>query len=125
VRLGAFFEIPDFDKDGNPMPDLPAGSTKDLTIKLKIDIRRFLPLSNLKYLPKFVGNFELRVRFSTAGLVCAPLPVTDVFQTIMEAGRLFVRTGTGVPVQISSCFVPMGQQFTMLGTITYSDLFRN
>ena len=46
-------------------------------IYLKIDIRRFLPLSGVKYLPAFVGNLELRVKFSTAGLVCVPMPWTD------------------------------------------------
>jgi hypothetical protein len=39
------------------------------TIKLKIDLRRFLPLSNIKYLPAFAGKIELRLYFSTQGLV--------------------------------------------------------
>ena len=33
---------------------------------LKIDLRRFLPLSNIKYLPAFAGKIELRLYFSTA-----------------------------------------------------------
>jgi hypothetical protein len=49
------------------MVDWPAGTSFDMNIPLKIEIRRFLPLSNVKYLPKFVGNFELRVKFSPAG----------------------------------------------------------
>ena len=43
------------------------------TIHLKIDLRRFLPLSNIKYLPAFAGKIELRLYFSCAGLVYCPL----------------------------------------------------
>ena len=42
-------------------------------IHLKIDIRRFLPFAAIKYLPEFVGNFELRIKFGISGLVCTPL----------------------------------------------------
>jgi hypothetical protein len=40
-------------------------------IKLKIDARRFLPLSNVKFLPAFAGKLELKLYFGTAGLVVA------------------------------------------------------
>ena len=42
-------------------------------IHLKIDLRRFLPLSNIKYLPAFAGKIELRLFFSCAGMVCCPV----------------------------------------------------
>lgn len=42
------------------------------TINLKIDLRRFLPISNIKYLPAFAGKIELRLYFSCAGLVYCP-----------------------------------------------------
>ena len=42
------------------------------TIHLKIDLRRFLPLSNIKYLPAFAGKIELRLYFSCAGMVHCP-----------------------------------------------------
>jgi hypothetical protein len=45
------------------------GANDPYKITLKIDLRRFLPLASIKYLPKFVGNFELRIKFSPAGLV--------------------------------------------------------
>ena len=48
------------------------GETAEGTIKLKIDLRRFLPLSNIKYLPAFAGKIELRLYFSCAGMVCCP-----------------------------------------------------
>ena len=45
----------------------------EVTIPLKIDLRRFLPLSNIKYLPAFAGKFELKVMFGTQGLVWCPV----------------------------------------------------
>ena len=42
-------------------------------IPIKIDLRRFLPLSNIKYLPAFVGKLELKVMFGTSGLVWCPV----------------------------------------------------
>lgn len=46
---------------------------KDVEIPFRIDIRRFLPLSDIKYLPAFAGKIELKVLFSTAGLVYSPV----------------------------------------------------
>ncbi len=46
---------------------------KKIKIPLKIDIKRFLPLSNIKYLPAFAGKLELRLYFSCAGMVCCPV----------------------------------------------------
>ena len=43
------------------------------TIRLKIDLRRFLPLSNIKYLSAFAGKIELRLYFSTASMVYCPV----------------------------------------------------
>jgi hypothetical protein len=42
-----------------------------LSITLKIDFRRFLPFSAIKYLPAFVQNLQLKVQFSTRGMVVA------------------------------------------------------
>ena len=46
---------------------------KTETIHLKIDLKRFLPLSNIKYLPAFAGKLELRLYFSCAGMVYCPV----------------------------------------------------
>lgn len=46
---------------------------KNITIPLKIDLRRFLPLSNIKYLPAFAGKLELKIMFGTQGLVYCPV----------------------------------------------------
>ena len=44
----------------------------NIIIPLKIDLRRFLPLSNIKYLPSFAGKLELKIMFGTQGLVYCP-----------------------------------------------------
>jgi hypothetical protein len=54
--------------------------SKTVTIKLKIDIRRFLPLSNVKYLPAFAGKIELHVQFGTAGLVWCPISPVEAWK---------------------------------------------
>ena len=48
-------------------------SSTDNIISLKIDFRRFLPLATIKYIPDFIGNLEMRIKFSLDGLVVAPL----------------------------------------------------
>ena len=44
-----------------------------IVIPLKIDLRRFLPLSNIKYLPAFAGKLELKIMFGLQGLVYTPV----------------------------------------------------
>ena len=48
-------------------------SDNALRITLKIDFRRFLPLATIKYIPDFIGNLEMRIKFSIDGLVVAPV----------------------------------------------------
>ena len=48
-------------------------SIPNIDIPVKIDLRRFLPLSNIKYLPAFAGKMELKIMFGTAGLVWCPV----------------------------------------------------
>ena len=53
--------------------DWGTATTKDnVVIPLKIDLRRFLPLSNIKYLPAFAGKIELRIEFGTKAMVYTP-----------------------------------------------------
>ena len=60
----------------------------DNKIKLKIDLRRFLPLATIKYLPEFVGNLELRLKFSIDGLVCAPIGYDGIIGYKGNDGRI-------------------------------------
>lgn len=83
-----------------------------LTIKLKIDLRRFLPLSNIKYLPAFAGKIELRVYFSTAGLVCCPINPLTCF----PATKPSVLNGYEV-AEVLTEFIPLGEEFDMTKSI--------
>lgn len=79
-------------------------------IKLKIDLRRFLPLATIKYLPEFVGNLELRLFFSMDGLVCAPLGFDGVAGCSANAGKLIISPASGYTGQgITNKFVPYSE----------------
>lgn len=86
--------------------DLTNTGEQEVNIALKIDIRRFLPLSSIKYLPAFVGNLELRLKFSTDGMVCCPMPYTDLLTS--PGKRNYVKNID----KYTTSFVPLGQVFT-------------
>ena len=83
--------------------DLTSDAEQILTISLKIDIRRFLPLSSVKYLPAFVGNLELRLKFSTDGMVCCPMPYTDLITDPVKRNKIVT-----LP-PITTSFMPFGE----------------
>ena len=85
-----------------------SSQTKTRTIKLKIDLRRFLPLSNIKYLPAFAGKIELRLYFSIAGLVVAPVNPLVAFDH--KYNLLYNYTIDPV----SNHFCPVGENFVMI-----------
>ena len=58
----------------------------EVKIPLCIPLRSILPLSNIRYLPAFAGKIELRVFFSTAGMVYCPIGY-DAF--IKTKGNLY------------------------------------
>jgi hypothetical protein len=97
-RSGALFEIS------------TAGALASATgsISIKIDLRRFLPLSSIKYLPEFAGNIQLRIKFSTAGLVYCPVGLKDTLGTLYNAGKY---------VAITNRFLPFGDPLTVINTI--------
>ncbi|MBO5712562.1 MAG: hypothetical protein J6R47_06950, partial [Acholeplasmatales bacterium] len=70
---GAYCDFGSILNDKGALTDYIAGKPYEINIPLKIDLRRFLPLSNIKYLPAFAGKIELRVCFSTTALVCTPV----------------------------------------------------
>lgn len=98
--------------------DFSDGSTtKDFNIKLKIDIRRFLPLSNIKFMPAFAGKLELRIKVSTEGMVCA---LSDPKLTCFQ-GRIDRCSTVPLPA-ITNEFVPMNEKITMItGSVKVSD----
>jgi hypothetical protein len=80
--------------------------------KLKIDIRRFLPLSNIKYLPAFAGKLELRLMFGTAGMVVAPINPFAVWQDWCSPA-FYNHPDIQLP-SITNEFLPIGVEFKML-----------
>ncbi len=90
-------------------------TTADVTFTIKIDCRRFLPLSSIKYVPAFVGNLELRLKFSPEALVVAPLSVDSLLAN--DYNRAHLKT----PPLITNKFVPIGENFTMVTKITVAD----
>ena len=96
ARCGAFVTI-----DG--------GDTvfEGVTIPLKIDLRRFLPLSNIKYLPAFAGKLELKIMFGTQALVYCPVgPSRDLLH------NLYQQTLFGLE-HITTEFTQIGDAVTM------------
>lgn len=92
-------------------------ATAEMDIPLKIDLRRFLPLSNIKYLPAFAGKIELRILFGVQGLVVAPVSPVACFNTPHSVAQYGID-------EVTNEFVPATQEFTMITKYTaptYSD----
>lgn len=87
------------------------GTAVEAEIPLKIDLRRFLPLSNIKFLPAFAGKIELRILFGTAGLVCAPVSPIACFKSPQYASMFDITS-------ITNEFVPIGEKFWMVTSYT-------
>ena len=61
------------------------GGENGVVIPIKIDLRRFLPLSNIKYLPAFAGKLELKIMFGIQGLVYCPVgPSMELLHNISD-----------------------------------------
>ena len=74
-------------------------------ITLKIDLRRFLPLASIKYIPEFVGNLQLRIKFGIAGLVCTPLSTEYVCGTPFNLASASYASGENM----TNKFVPFSE----------------
>ena len=99
-----------FDWDGADKEE--ANRTKTGTIKLKIDLRRFLPISNIKYLPAFAGKIELRLYFSLAGMVVAPIgPICGFHNKYDKLSQYEIGA-------VTNRFVPLFEEFTMITLTT-------
>jgi hypothetical protein len=99
-RTGAIFEI----NDAGTGFVGGTGLSCTKTIPIKIDFRRFLPLSGIRYLPDFAGNIQLKVQFSPDGLVYCPLSPQ------YHLGAAFdISTAKGV----TNRFMPLGVPLTV------------
>ena len=84
--------------------------TGEKKIHLKIDLRRFLPLSNIKYLPAFAGKIELRLYFSAAGMVCCPVgPDYRLRNNIKEFAAFHLDP-------VTTEFTPVGEELLVWAT---------
>ena len=82
----------------------------DVKIPLCIPLRTILPLSNIRYLPAFAGKIELRVYFSTAGLVYCPIGY-----------KAFIKKQAGL---YNSTLAEITNEFVQIGDeITYASKF--
>ena len=80
-----------------------------IKIPLCISLRSFLPLSNIRYLPAFAGKLELRIYFSTAGMVYCPIGYNgflNAFQTPLK----------GSLVEITAKFMQIGDSVVFAST---------
>ena len=90
ARCGAYITIEEGDTAFN-----------DIEIPLKIDLRRFLPLSNIKYLPAFAGKLELKIMFGTQGLVYCPVgPSMELLHDIVDRNQFALENITAEFTQI-------------------------
>lgn len=87
------------------------GTAIEAEIPLKIDLRRFLPLSNIKFLPAFAGKIELRILFGTAGLVCAPVSPIACFKNPQYVSMFDISS-------VTNEFVPIGEKVTVISHYT-------
>ena len=91
----------------------------DIPIPLKIDLRRFLPLSNIKYLPAFAGKLELKITFGTQGMVYCPSgPSKDILYSS------FLKNDYTLPA-ITKEFTQVGDQITMYTNAAAADIVEN
>jgi len=91
---------------------LANSETSEVELVMKIDIRRFLPIATIKFLPAFVGNLALRVQFKTDALVCAPLTLEDVLGSPVKLNKVTT------DYHITNRFVPLGQPFRCIDSVT-------
>ena len=91
--------------------NVSANNTVEITIPLKIDLRRFLPLSNIKYLPAFAGKIELRILFGIQGLVMTPISPISCFTTTHGVSKFVID-------EITNEFVPVSEPITMITKYT-------
>ena len=98
--------------------DPTIGGSHQISINLKIDIRRFLPLSTIKMLPKFVGNFEIRIKFGYEGLVFTPISPK------VQLGPWNVCNCTSIPElsRQTNKFTPVGETARVINKITFDGI---
>ena len=83
------------------------------TIPIKIDLRRFLVLDSIRYLPAFAGNIQLKIKFSSEALQVTPLSVEDCIYNPTFRSKIVTYPA------ITNKFVPFEEPFTMITAVAY------
>ena len=94
------------------MANKTANSLITVEIPIKIDLRRFLVLDSIRYLPAFAGNIQIKVKLSSEALQVAPLSIDD----ICNHNKYLIRLLDSYP-EITNKFVPFDSQFTMITNV--------
>jgi hypothetical protein len=100
------------DKCGKYVKWVKGQLQQTVNLKIKIDIRRFLILSNIRYLPAFAGKIELKLMFGTNGLVVAPMDPKVIFK-----GNLKRLAAFEIP-EVTNYFVQIGEEIMMIAEHT-------
>ena len=98
------------------MANTSANSIINVDIPIKIDLRRFLVLDSVRYLPAFAGNMQIKLKFSAEALQVTPLSIEDA----LSNNPAYLKMLKLCPA-ITNKFVPYDSQFTMIvATAAYS-----
>jgi len=86
-----------------------ANTIIEIKIPIKIDLRRFLVLDSIRFLPAFAGNIQIKIKFSAEALQITPLSNED----ICGFSKFNIAKLTNYP-KITNKFVPLENEFTMI-----------
>ncbi|KAI5551150.1 hypothetical protein TVAGG3_0209670 [Trichomonas vaginalis G3] len=100
---------------------ITAGKSFDFKLRLRIPVRRFLPLEAIRFIPAFSGNIQLKVKFSSDALQCTSISVNDII-AFNPTLKVAFASDSNPP---TNKFVPWNEPFTMItksveasGTVT-------
>ena len=99
VKSGALIE----------MNGINANTVIEFKVPIKIDLRRFLVLDSIRFLPAFAGNIQLKIKFSSEALQITPLSIED----LCAFNKFNIAKLTNYP-SITNKFVPFENEFTMI-----------
>ena len=94
------------------MNGINSSTSFKVTIPIKIDLRRFLVLDSIRYLPAFAGNIQLKIKFSSEAMQVTPLSIEDYMKS-----PALLRKLTNYPA-ITNKFIPFEEEIVIPGTLT-------
>ena len=101
------------DDEGKPIV-VPPNTVFEVKIPIKIDLRRFLVLDSIRFLPAFAGNIQIKIKFSSEALQITPLSIED----LCAFNKFNITKLTNYP-SITNKFVPFENEFTMITKVEH------